>query len=266
MCRDIKTFDILFLYTYIFFCYYILIGERGEENKMKKTQAEKTFMVKEYLEKYPDIFTAEEKKYIVSCLKYEFEDYLIPDCLRELYDELGILSDDKNVYKGFIEIADEAFKLSHRNILEVGGGILPRLGERISALQETGSITVYDERLSKYKEDTDNLKLVRKNFDKTIEIGNADLLIGLMPCKAAELIIDVAALNNVDFMIALCEGGPHGDEFDYFEDEEEWQHSVIYSARCAVRDKDMGKLMIKSMENYGSSYPVIYNDRNRRKY
>lgn len=220
-------------------------------------------LINNYLNRYPGIFTEEEQRLIFSCLEYLPNEEMLPDVVRELYDELGILEDDTNIYLGFIKLADSVFNIKNRNILEIGGGVLPRLGERIAGLQDRGSITVYDHRISKYKEDTFNLKLVRKTFDKTIDIKDIDLLIGLMPCKAAELIIEVAARQEIDFMIALCEGGPHGDEYDFFEDEDEWQHSVIFSARTAVRDKKMGKLMIKDMEQYGSPYPVIYNDRNK---
>lgn len=229
---------------------------------MEMTQTREFLLVKEYLEKYPGVFTQEEERSILSCVNYLNKEIMFPACARELFDELDLLIPDENIYLGFIEMANEIFNLADRNILEIGGGILPRLGERISVLQDKGSITVYDKRLSKYKEDNSKMKLVRKEFNKTMEITNIDLILGLMPCKAAELIIDVAGEHNIDFMIALCEGGPHGDEFDFFEDEEEWQHSVIYSARCAVRDKEMGKLMIKDMVKYGDPYPVIYNDRN----
>ncbi len=229
---------------------------------MEKVQNIDFLLLREYLDEYSGIFNEREERELFKWIKYVNAGYMLPDFVREVFDELGLFSDDKNIYLGFIEMADAAFDLKNRHILEIGGGILPRLGERISAFQDKGSITVYDERISKYKESTEKMKLVRKNFDKSMEIRNIDLLIGLMPCKAAELIIELAAKNNIDFMIALCEGGPHGDEFDFYEDEEEWQHSVIYSARCAVRDKEMGKLLIKDMEKYGNPYPIIYNERN----
>lgn len=228
---------------------------------MNKAQIEEKLLLENFLREYPDIFTDDEKCQLFSWIKYLNSGILLPDIAREIFNEIGIIEENKNVYLGFIEMADEVFDLRDRNILEIGGGVLPRLGERIAAFQNKGSITVYDQRLSKYKKNTEKLKLVREKFDKRIEIDNIDLILGLMPCKATEMIIDVAAENNVDFMIALCEGGPHGDEFDFYEDEDEWQHSVIHSARCAVRDKKMGKLMVKEMKKYGNPYPVIYNDR-----
>lgn len=264
MGRDIRIFDILSsLHISFFYANIILLGELGEN--MDKSQMKERIILENYLRKYPDIFTDEEKRQLISWTRYLNSGLFLPDMVREVFDEIGLIADEENIYLGFIEMANEVFGLKDRNILEIGGGVLPRLAERIAVLQDKGSITVYDERLSKHKKDTEKLKLVRKQFDKRVRIDNVDLILALMPCRAAEMIIDVATDNNIDFMIALCEGGPHGDEFDFYEDEDEWQHSIIYSARSAVRDKNMGKLKIKDMDKYNNPYPVIYNDRDSDK-
>lgn len=222
----------------------------------------KQMLVTNYLKEHPNLFSAFEISYILSWVNEDFCDLeLMPDILREIYDELGILSEEKNIYLGFIKMIEEVFDIRNRNILEIGGGILPRLGERISKIQDKGTVTVYDPRISEYKKDSNNLKLVRKEFDGTMNVNDIDLMIGLMPCKAAEIILDVSLKNNIDFIIALCEGGPHGDEYDYFEDDEEWRGSLIRYARRSVDEKNMGKLKIKYMREYGNPYPVIFNDR-----
>lgn len=220
-------------------------------------------IVSKFLEKYPEIFSDLEKSFILDFAKFGDEgcDGLLPDLVREVYDELGVLPDNKNLYKGFIEMAEQVFNLKDRNILEIGGGVLPRLGIRISSSQDFGNVTVYDPRLSKYAEDSEKLKLVRKKFNREMNVDDIDLMLGLMPCKAAEVIVDVATKNKIDFMIALCEGGLHGEEFDYYEDDEEWRDSLIHSARRVVDGTEMGKLMVKYMTRYDNPYPVIYNDR-----
>ncbi len=230
---------------------------------MDKIQSAREFLVAEYLKKFPGIFDEYEEKYILNYVKNNtFTFGLIPDLIREVYDELGMLEVNKNIYLGFIKMINDLFGLEKRHILEVGGGILPRLGERISQIQDSGTITVYDPRISVFKEGNENLKLVRKNFDDKCSVKGIDLMIGLMPCKAAEIIVDVSTKNNIDFIVALCEGGPHGDEFDYFEDDEEWRRSLITFAGRLVEDNNMGKVKIKHMREYDNPYPVIYNDRN----
>ena len=217
--------------------------------------------IRRYLSQYPDLFTEYEKEYILSCLDIERFDDLLPDVVREIYDELGFLKKEDNIYIGFIDLLNHEFDYCNQNILEVAGGIIPRLGKRISANQVKGKITIFDPRLSPYEKSTDSFRLMREAFSIHTDIQDANLLIGLMPCEATEDIICSACKNKVDFMIALCEGGMHGDEYDYFEDEEEWLHSIICSARNSVRKSDLGKLQIQYLKKYHDPYPVIYNKR-----
>jgi len=232
---------------------------------MKVSKATRCFLVKEYLRKYPDVFTATEQKYLLGYARSDDMDFVfVPDLIRELYDELGLLEDDENIYLGFIDLIRQNFDITDKKIVEVGGGVLPRLGERISLMQNKGSITVYDPRLSVHKQDSDKLKLVRNKFTRHQSVEGVDLLLGFMPCEAADVIVETAVDKKIDFMVALCEGGPHGDEFDYFEDEEEWRYSLISRAKSKVREQEMGVLKVKYMRDYGNPYPVIYNERKER--
>lgn len=232
---------------------------------MEVSEATRYFLVKDYLEKYPDVFTDTEQKYLLAYASSDdLEFVFVPDLVREVYDELGLLKDDENIYLGFIDLIRQNFDITDKKIVEVGGGVLPRLGERISLLQNKGSITVYDPRLSVHKQDSEKLKLVRKKFTRRQDVEGVDLLLGFMPCEAADVIVDTAVDKKIDFMVALCEGGPHGDEFDYFEDEEEWRYSLISGAKYKVKEQGMGVLKIKYMREYGNPYPVIYNERKER--
>lgn len=230
---------------------------------MKVSRATRYVLVKNYLEKYPDIFTDFEKKYLLGCACSNVKFALVPDLVREVYDELGLLEDEENIYLGFIDLIQQNFDISDRKIVEVGGGVLPRLGERIALIQNKGNITVYDPRLSPYKSDGEKLKLVRSKFTGNQAFENVDFLFGFMPCEAADIIVDTATDKKIDFMIALCEGGSHGDEFDYFEDEEEWRSSLISRAKAKVKKQEMGTLGIEYMKKYGNPYPVIYNQREK---
>lgn len=219
-----------------------------------------------FLRKYPDIFTQRETEHILAYTGFvgdEKEDnkVLVPDDVREVYDELGIIPDDRNIYIGFMNLLSNTHDIKNRNILEVGGGVLPRLGKRIAANLDHGKIVVYDPRLSHYEESSNKLRLVKKRFYDDTDIEDTDLMIGLMPCEAANVIVRSAIEHGVDFMLALCEGGPHGDEFDYYEDESEWRASIMYDAATGVREKGMGELKTVYMKEYGSPYPVIYNSR-----
>ena len=216
----------------------------------------------QFFENHPDDFTKREIDAVMNYAKEAYHSDFVPDLVREIYDELGFMPDEKNIYLGFIDLLREAFPIEERKIIEIGGGILPRLGKRISALQTTGNIVIYDPRLSVCESDTDKMKLVRRRFNKKDSVGDRDLMIAFMPCEGAETVIEAAAKNKMDFMLGFCEGGPHGDEFDYFEDADEWLHAMMYLAEEKVKERHMGKVKVKSLKKYGDPYPVIYNDRN----
>ena len=220
-----------------------------------------TKKVIDFFNEYPDIFTDIQKKTIINYSKKFSKYLLVPDNVREVYDELNLIPDDNNIYLGFIKLVENIHSLENKKIIEIGGGVLPRLGKRISSTRNIKNIVVYDPRLSKYECDTPKLKLKRERFERSTSIEDANLILGLMPCEAANIIVDSAINNRTDFVLALCEGGPHGDEFDYFEDEGEWLDDIIKSASLDVEQSGMGKLKIKYMREYGNPYPVIFNDR-----
>ena len=47
----------------------------------------------------------------------------------------------------------------------------------------------------------------------------------------------------------------------FYEDEEEWIHSMITYTESRLRRKGTGKLLKKTFDNCGYPYPVIYNSR-----
>ena len=217
-----------------------------------------------YLREYPDIFSNYEKSYILDYFKNSDLCFSgVPDIIRELSDELGLLPAKDNIFLGFLDLVQQEFDLKDKHILEIGGGVLPRFAKRILEVSEVGKITVYDPRLSIYEKETDKLRLMRCFYKKSDVIEDVDLLVGLMPCGGIETLIDSALSQRKDFMIALCDGGVHGDEEDYFENVDEWIHSLIHDTSIDVEKQNMGKLKIKSLESYGDPYPVIYNKREK---
>lgn len=61
-------------------------------------------------------------------------------------------------------------------------------------------------------------------------------------------------------MIALCEGSCQNDMLAFMEDD--WESSMIYEARKAVRDGHLGELKkVKMAKKYQNPYPIIYNQR-----
>ena len=184
----------------------------------------------------------------------------IIELVREILDELNFIPEDYNIYHEFADFVDEVHGLDDKHIVEIGGGIFARLANRIRDKQVNGKITVYDPRLATEKE-SDEMVLKRQRASAYTDIDDCDLIIGLMPCKGAEVLLDLALKNKKDFVLWLCEGGPHGDEFDFYEDEYEWRENMIDKARKGVKSNNMGKLRIKKLDKFSTEYPIIYNER-----
>ncbi len=218
------------------------------------------FLITKYIEEHPDYYDEYERRYLLNVSTPLFRVFT-GDVTRELYDELDLIPDEYNMYLAFLDLIEEKFGIEGKNIVEVGGGIIPRLGQRIRLKQSDGTITVYDPRIGSDIVGDERLVLKREKFTNgTVIDSNVDLLIGLMPCKGAEPLVEQATKNNIDFMLWLCEGGPHGDYFDFYESDDEWLGSITTYASRRVEDQKMGKLKIKRIDEL-SQYPIIYNER-----
>ena len=220
--------------------------------------------IKEYAKKYGHLYDKLEKIYLEKLNIEKARNYRreIPDITRQVLEELGYYKNnpEKSSYEYFINLIDKEFGLE-KNIVEVAGGVVPTLGHKISLKQQKGTITIYDPRISNYYDETERFVLKKEMFKRSTKLEDKDLLVGFMPCEATQEIIENAIDNNIDFIIALCEGGPHGDEFDYFDSIEEWLHAMLCLAKRGIEDQNMGELKVLSFEKYTSPYPIIYNKR-----
>ena len=210
----------------------------------------------EFIEKYKDHYTQWELDFLLKNT-LNMNDPRIPDVLRQISVEVEALEEKNNMYKKFINVLEENFEID-RDILEIGGGVVPSLSKLISLKQNHGTITVYDPRLILSVPHKENVILKKEKFQLNSSIGTARMIIGFMPCDATNLIVDVACQNNLDFMIALCEGGSRKG-YEWIEEDDEWIEHVKYKASREIEYRDMGTLATVSLEEYGNPYPIIYN-------
>lgn len=215
----------------------------------------KVELLKKYFEENPGVFNKVEQTYLLAhalSSKASYNDELV----RELYDELGLMPEKDNIYNSFIELLEDNFDLDGKNIIEVGGGHLPRLSKRLlSSNENIGVIRVYDPKLSRYEKNTSRLKLYHHEFTENCShIEGTDLFIGLMPCNGTYSLVKSAVDNGKDFMVALCEGGDNGDIYDYEDRQESWLESILTLA------KKSGEVEIDydTMAKYDDKYPIIY--------
>jgi len=228
--------------------------------RTKKEIIKQMTAIKKFLQENPDYFDDWEQMHINSCMKIDYTDKFIPDIMRELFGELNLFKENENIYDGYIELLQDNFDIN-QNIIEVAGGIIPVLGKRLATMQDSGSVTVYDPRLGTTTTNIPNLSLKKEKFSASTKLSKSGLIIAFMPCEATETIIRSACQNNKDFMIAMCEGGPHGDIYDFYEDEEEWLSSMLSYADRLIEDNNMGTLQKTYLKEYKDPYPVIWNKR-----
>ena len=223
--------------------------------------AAKIMLINEFLARHKDEIDPYEYEFIKRNLTHiNGENFMyFPFITREIFDKLGLMPHEANVYSRFADFVNELYDIKDMNILEVGGGVYPTLAERICT--KAGKVTVYDPRLSKGEVDTDKLKLVRKDFKKNMSLRDYDLVLALMPCRGAEAVLDACVEQDKDFIVGLCEGGPHGDCFDFYEDEDEWIHSMITYSDTRIRRNGKGKVLTKHLDGCSYPYPIVYNSR-----
>ena len=214
----------------------------------------------EFLEENSALFSKVEynliKAYLISG---EFDRLVyLPDMVRQIIDELGMLKEEQDIYGGFLKIFSESFSLKDKEIIEIGGGVFPRLGNRLVDNYEIRKISIYDSRISPYISDNDRLKLIRRKVLIGEDDLGGDIIIGFMPCNGAEVILDQAINYQHDFMITLCGCGNDSK----FKSEDEWINYLIDMANMGINKNNMGILKTKSLKQYGLKYPVIYNERN----
>lgn len=215
----------------------------------------------EFVKKHNKLYGSIEFHCLIDVFKsMDVPELYMLELAREVLGELDFIPSEHNIYERFSNVVNDVHGIDNKNIVEIGGGRFPSLAKKLKLKQKNGSITVYDPNLHT-ECDTERFKLKKKRANAHMDVDNCDLIIGLMPCKGAETLLDLALNNKKDFVLWLCEGGPHGDEFDFFEDDEEWRNYMIDKARSGVESNGMGKLKIKMIEEFSDKYPIIYNER-----
>lgn len=237
------------------------------------------------MEKWQSLISSEElkRKYNIFMNRYgskftytmknEMDNYFVkrvgkydnPTDFFQLYDHFGALPDENNFYLYHMNAIKDSFNINS-NILEIGGGTYPSFARRIASEQlklGIGTITVYDPRLvttrcTKYK----NLKLYKKKFNSNIDITDYDLLVGIMPCEATEIMIDTIDKYKKDFYIAFCGCGKSvmGRFFyRFFVPDYDLQ---IQQLKYICEQNDLGELIVDYLpDKYNVEHPIVYNKR-----
>lgn len=141
--------------------------------------------------------------------KNKKKDYVA--CVRSF---LNLDLEERDRYKAYFKFLKENFDLTG-NILEIGAGTFPTLAHYIDKEQqvkESGSIEIYDPLLV-----TMNLGNIIANkslFEDDKKTKDKDLLIGMAPRDATEVIVRIANKYKKPFSILMCPNIKKSSKYD----------------------------------------------------
>lgn len=215
--------------------------------------------IEDFIKKNKDKYSKEDLEIILR--EYTHYDYLSSSLVHQIYDELGLVDEEHNVYGRVFSLLANAFDIN-RQVIEVGGGAIPSFGKRIALSQKHGSVTVYDPRLIYQTTDISNLSLKKENFDKDSTITSSTLLVGYKPELGSEAILKEVERCGCDFFMALSDVYLDEDLYEMEDTLTSWQKGIIHDARDLVRDKGLGRLVVTTLEDPEYDiHPIIYNKR-----
>lgn len=211
-----------------------------------------------YMEKYGYLYPDFALEYIFDTFGDDLASNSRTDIMNQIYAEIGLLPDANNIYKRFMTVLNNEHNLGC-NILEIGGGFFPIMAKYIDETQQKigkGSITVYDPRLVTKK--LGNIKLIKENFTYFDSMRKYDLIVGIMPCDATELIIKKATDEKKAFFVALC-GCTH---FSHWHNpfrmptSEDWCEYICSKAKDMLDEKSELSINYLDLE-FDYPYPII---------
>ena len=214
---------------------------------------------KQFLNEYSDNYNKDALQYIKDNFWECTTSFDIPDILMQVYSGLNLYDNDIDLYFNYLNSIKSIFKLDC-NILEIGGGMLPILSNKIAIEQLNigkGTITMYDPMLAATKSKYSNLKLYKHEFTSSTNIDDYDLVISIRPCDVTEDLIKRVCEEKKNFYIQMC-GCTHFtiDQIrKYGLSAESYQKFIIDLANNLLGEE----VNITKIDNkFGIDYPILY--------
>jgi hypothetical protein len=231
--------------------------------KKGKNERKIAILFKKFAQKYRQEYSESAWEFIEENFWMYVYSNVCPDLLMQIYTELGIESPNGNFYKEHLKRVQERFDITG-NILDIGSGKIPAFANLLAYEQlriGKGTITLYEPLLIETKPKYRNMTLYKEEFTSETHIKEFDLITGIMPCEATELVIEQACRNKKDFYVAMC-GCTHFDYIPWgmYASPEMYQDYVISKTQSLLKEYDNGELVIEQLDdNYAIDYPILYN-------
>lgn len=198
------------------------------------SDAELTKKLEEYLKEYGHGYDSKALAFIRDNFLRYYHDFEHIDILSQIYSHISVLSDDRDVYKKFMNFINEKYGLN-QDILEVGSGFFPILAEKIDTYQQSinkGSITAIDPLL--IPTSLGNVKLYKSSFSSNMSLKNYTLVTSMYPCESTVRIIESANAQDKDFSLLTC-GCTHFPDYELYyggySTVEDWQNYLYRLAK-----------------------------------
>ena len=215
-----------------------------------------------FCKKYKGIYTEEEWSYI----EENFWTYVFssdaPDILMQIYTELNFEYEKGSYYERHLKKIQDNFDI-RCNILDIDSGMIPSFANLLASRQlqlKKGTVTLYEPLLLSTSKKYKNMTLHKEAFTTETNIKSYDLITGIMPCEATELIIEQACKNKKDFYIAMC-GCTHFDYIPWgmYVTPYTYQNYVINKTKDLLKEYDNGTLIVEELDDFPIDYPILYN-------
>ena len=216
-----------------------------------------------FFKKYAHLYPKEAREFIKDNFASSIRNICQADILMQINQELGVTFPIPSFYEAHVNKIMELFDIGC-HITDVASGMLPAFANLIASRQlkiGKGTITLYDPELLTTEPKYRNMTLHKEEFTTNTNISSSNLLVGILPCKATETIIESACTNHKDFYIAMC-GCTHFKHITPYmlPSPELYQLEIIDLAEKLLKQYDNGKLVVEHLDdNYEINYPILYN-------
>lgn len=169
-------------------------------------------------------------------------------CVRSF---LNLEKEEKDRFKGYFKFLTQEFNITS-NILEIGSGTFPILAHYIDEFQiekSKGSIEIYDPKL--VTKNLGNIIANKKLFTEDEIVKDKDLIIGMAPRGATELIVRAANKYKKPFSILMCPNIGRSSKYD--EDVNELLKLIE-----ETKEDDLKVTITTLDESYSYPYPIVY--------
>lgn len=180
--------------------------------------------------------------------KYKRSDYIA--CVRSF---LNLDKDENDRYKGYFNFLNKEFDLTG-NILEIASGTFPTLANYIDKEQQKknkGSIEIYDPLLV-----TTNLGNIIANkslFENDKGAKEKDLIIGMTPRCASEIIVRTANKYKKPFSVLMCPDIGKSSMYDENMD-------ALLKLIEETKEDDLTVKVSYLDDSYNYPYPIVYKN------